>query len=137
MGANTDAALGRVLGVSAPTVANWKRRGRIPEGEAGALPGFVVEKVATYSRELPQVKHGAREAVLKLLQLTDGNPLEVRRAPIAATAMALPGLLALAQLLEDLSRESGAETSTEGVAELMQTGMHLFRHGDQFRSWDG
>jgi hypothetical protein len=106
----------------------------VPDAEAGALPVFLIEKIATYNRELPNVRQAAIEGVLELLSKTGMNPLGARRTPGAATAQALPGLLSLAQLLLDLDAK-GARESAESLGRLLRAAVPIFRHGDHLRHW--
>lgn len=139
LGGRSDADLARTIGVSPATIANWKRRGIIPEDAQAWFRTTLVEKIATYSRDLRPVSQQAREAVVRLLIETNGNPLHVKRAAEAATSHALAGLLVLAEFLCDLShidRASSSEPTPSLIAALLGNGMMLFRRGDQFRQYE-
>ena len=128
----TDADLGRVLGVSGTSIANWKRRGRIPAEISQLLRSLLVEKIATYGRELPSVSLSARELVIQHLSETECNPLNAPQDVLAKTAQALPGLLSLAQLLIDLQQQKDTDEPPQ-LVELMKAAMIQFRNGDQLR----
>lgn len=136
LGGRSDADLARTLGVSPSSIANWKRRGAIPDEAQLWLRTTLLEKIATYSRDLRQTDAIAREAVVHLLVCTAGNPMRVRDQPVAATAQALPGLLAAAQFIYEARLAHGVQhVTSEDVAELLDAGMLSFRMGDQFRQY--
>jgi hypothetical protein len=130
----TDAALARMLGVTAATLANWKRRGSVPQDWSVGIVTALVEKIATFNREMPRVSHPAREATIALMALTRCDPLQAGSAAIIVTAQALPGLLALAETIIELRAIRGEDGRPEEIARLMQVAMPQFRRGAQFRA---
>ena len=133
LGVRNDAGLGSVLGIPATTIANWKRRGGVPPDSALLIRTTLIEKVATYTRDLPKVGLESREAVVRFMVATGGNPLLLRGDPATATALALPGLFSLAEMLWELQAVHGQDANGRTVAELLPEAMFMFRHGDQFR----
>lgn len=75
IGGNSDAALARTVGVPAPTIASWKKRGVIPEEKAGWFPTTLAEKILQFSARGRADESIPRAAVVQLLVQTGGNPL--------------------------------------------------------------
>lgn len=122
LGGRADADLARTIGVAPSVIANWKRRRRIPEDYRPWFATTLVEKIATYNSELPRVGPIAREALIRVLLQTNGNPLGVETNELEVTADVLGALLALAQFIVDASDAYGlgGMTNPDSVAEAVQ-----------------
>ena len=138
LNAGSDAGLAQCIGVRSSTIANWKRRGVIPEEYQGWFTGAMIEKIGTYSADIYPKRSSlnSRTAVIAFIVQTNGNPLSAKRDSEQLTAIALPGLMSLAQFLEErLISQRGEGTSVDEILCMMAMSMTSFRHGDQFRAY--
>lgn len=132
----SDADLSATLGLPPATIANWKRRKKIPVDHEEWFRTNLVEKIVTYNVRIPDVEAEARAAVVRLIAENNGNPLKAHSQPYLATAHALGGLLALSQFLLDrmfdICRDE-CEISMDRITALLNCAMMFARHGDQVR----
>lgn len=138
LNAGSDAGLGRCIGVRPSTIANWKRRGIVAHDYVAWFGTTLVEKIGSYSRDrFPLCSLKARHAVINLIVNSTGNPLSAKRDGGQLTAIALPGLMALAQFLEErIEATNGAEDcGIDEIVSALDAAMFQFRHSDHFRAY--
>lgn len=138
LNAGSDAGLGRCIGVRPSTVANWKRRGAVAQEHISWFMNTLLEKIGTYSRHIhPQASLKSRTAVIQIIVRFDGNPLFGNRDGLQLTAIALPGLIALAQFLEERLEAERAEQEirVEEITDMLEAAIADFRYGDNFRAY--
>lgn len=138
LNAGNDAGLAECIGVRSSTIANWKRRGAVADDYKNWFTVALIEKIGTYSADVfpKNTSLVARTAVIDFIVEHHGNPLSAKRESKQLTAIALPGLMALAQfLVERLQSLRGETPHVDEVATLMGIAMNSFRHGDQFRAY--
>lgn len=137
-GKPSDVGLARTIGVEPSNIANWKRRGSVPEDYIPWFTTTLIEKIGTYNSEIRDVDFLARKSVISFLTITEGNPLDVKEAPHDAAALALPALLCVAQFLCDALEahgESSGSITAERIADLLAGSVFSLRNADQFRQF--
>lgn len=137
-GRPSDAGLAKTIGVEASSIANWKRRGSVPDDYVRWFVTTLIEKIGTYNSDIRDVGFLARKSVISLLAITEGNPLKVEEDPHGATALALPALLCVAQFLCDALEahgESSGSITAERITDLLAGSVFSLRNADQFRQF--
>jgi hypothetical protein len=123
------------MGVPPSSIANWKRRGAVPDDYARWFTTALIEKMATHSGSvLPEVSLLARCAVVRFLVDTRGAIFGDEPSGTNVAARALGGLLSLAEFFADrYHAEYDKEADVSATLEFLKLAMHQFRRGDQFR----
>lgn len=132
LGGRADADLARTMGVPAPTIASWKKRGVIPEDHFLWFTTTLGEKILNYRSRSALADPISDAAVVRLLVRTGGNPLGLERQGVRAAPYVLPGLFALAAFLHQTSSAEWAELSEddqiERLADLLEGAMGQEAH---------
>lgn len=127
LGGRSDAGLSRTMGVPAPTIASWKKRGVVPEDHFRWFTTTLGEKIIAYRAHMGIPDPVSDAAVVKLLVRTGGNPLGLEADGVRATPYVLPGLFALSAFLYQTQSAGWAalseEDQTERLADLLEGAM--------------
>ncbi|WP_109356360.1 helix-turn-helix domain-containing protein [Sphingorhabdus sp. EL138] len=138
LGSAKDRTVALTIGVSSATIANWKRRNRIPDDYQVWLNTTLIKKIVGYNRQYPKTELEARIALLRLLKETDGDPYKLGIKGEVAVANSMPGLLALSQFLLDrmyVTCRDESEVTVERLCDLLKTAMFFARRADHIRAF--
>lgn len=138
LGVRSDSQIAGCLGLPPASIANWKRRRKIP-GEYHALfGGALIEKIIGYNRALPAVDMKARLAIVLLIAKSGGNPLNVGSDGPLAAAESMGGLLALSQFILDRMYDTYHnidDIEVERLVELLKAASIFARNADHLRKY--
>lgn len=138
LGSSKDRAVANTMGVSPATLANWKRRNRIPDDYQVWFNTTLIEKIVGFNSQYPTTDLDARIALLRLLKETNGDPYKLGDKGEVAVANSIPGLLALSQFLLDRMYSTcrdESEVSIEQLCNQLKTSMFFARHADHIRAF--
>lgn len=128
----SDADLASAMGVSASTIANWKRRGAVADTGRDWFQTRLIETIFINSSEqLPRAELAAVEAVTAAIVQAKGNPVGVSRDAPYANALAFAAMLAWSQFVLDAWRvlaPPGPSFADEAAQAIVQDGIALFRN---------
>ncbi len=94
---------------------------------------MLIEKIGTYVRSMPNVGSAAREGVVEFLMTGGTGPFDDTDRGIRLNALALPGLLLVAELIDERLFAIGHERSPGDIAAHLRTAILHLKNADPYR----